>query len=81
MNTTKVRSELKQCIDKLSPEKLILVADFVQDLETEENVDVTEELLNIPDFKSAFEKGNQEVKEGKIKDWRDIRNHDIFCRN
>ena len=75
MNTTQVRSELKKYIDQLSPEKLILVADFFKDLEeeAEETMDATEELLNISGFKSAFEKANQEVKEGKVKDWRTIR--------
>jgi uncharacterized membrane protein YkoI len=77
MNTTQVRSKLKQYIDKLSPEKLTIVADFFRDLEEEETeqiMDATEELLNISSFESAFEKANQEVKEGKVKDWRLIRN-------
>lgn len=74
MNTTKVRNQLKEYIDKLSPEKLTLVADFLQNLDTKEAMDATEELINIPDFKSAFEKANQEIKEGKVKNWRDIRN-------
>lgn len=73
MNTTQIRSDLKQCIDKFSPEKLILVADFFQDLEAEENIDATEELLNIEGFESAFAKANQEVKEGKVTNWREIR--------
>jgi len=74
MNTTQIRSELKEYIDKLSPEKLKLAADFFQNLDNQEAIDATEELLKIPDFKSAFEKANQEVKEGKVKNWRDIRN-------
>lgn len=74
MNITQIRSELKEYIDKLSPEKLTLVADFFQNLDTKEAIDATEELINIPGFKSAFEKANQEIKEGKVKNWRDIRN-------
>lgn len=73
MDTTQVRGKLKQYIDKLSPEKLILVADFFQDLEAEENIDATEELLNIKGFESAFAKAIKEVEEGKLTNWREIR--------
>ncbi len=74
MNTIQIRSKLKEYIDKLSPDKLTIVEDFFQSLDSQETIDATEELLNIPDFKSAFEKANQEIKEGKVKNWRDIRN-------
>ncbi|MGI0482239.1 hypothetical protein ACN4EE_15830 [Geminocystis sp. CENA526] len=74
MNTIQTRSKLKEYIDKLSPEKLTIVADFVQNLDSQETMDATEELINIPNFKSAFEKANQEIKEGEVKHWRDIRN-------
>ncbi len=73
MDITQFRSQLKQYMDQLSPEKLILVADFCQDLEAEENLDATEELLSIEGFESAFEKANQEVKKGKVKNWREIK--------
>ncbi|AFZ47945.1 hypothetical protein Cyast_1992 [Cyanobacterium stanieri PCC 7202] len=74
MNTTRVRTELKKYIDKLSPEQLTLVANFFEDLEAEEKIDATEELLNIPEFESIFEKANQEIKEGKVRNWKEIRN-------
>jgi len=74
MNTIQIRSKLKEYIDQLSPEKLTIVADFFQDLDSKEAIDATEELINIPDFQSSFEKANQEIKEGKVKNWRDIRN-------
>jgi hypothetical protein len=73
MNTTQIRNEVKNYIDKLSPEKLELVREFLKDLQ-EEEIDATEELLNIPGFESAFEKANQQIKEGKVRDWREIRN-------
>ncbi|MBF2057949.1 MAG: hypothetical protein IGQ45_12210 [Cyanobacterium sp. T60_A2020_053] len=74
MNATQIRGKLKEYIDKLSPEKLTIVADFFQNLDSQEAVDATEELINIPDFKSTFEKANQEIKEGKVKNWCHIRN-------
>lgn len=73
MNTTQMRNQVKQDIDKLSPEKLIVIAGFLSDLLNEENEDATDELLKIAGFESAFKKANQQVKEGKIKDWRMIR--------
>jgi hypothetical protein len=73
MNTTQMRNQVKQNIDKLSPEKLIVIAEFLRDLLNDENEDATEELLKISGFESAFEQAKQQVEEGKVKDWRMIR--------
>ena len=73
MNTTQMRNQVKQNIDKFSPEKLTVIAGFLQDLLNGENEDATEELLKISGFESAFEKAKQQIKDGKVKDWRLIR--------
>ena len=73
MNTTQMRNQVKQNIDKLSPEKLTVIAEFLRDLLNDENEDATEELLKISGFESAFEKAKQQIKDGKVKDWRLIR--------
>jgi hypothetical protein len=73
MNTTQMRNQVKQNIDKLSPEKLTVIAGFLHDLLNDENEDPTEELLKISGFESTFEKAKQQIKEGKVKDWRLIR--------
>ncbi|GBF78674.1 hypothetical protein [Aphanothece sacrum] len=73
MNTTQMRNQLKQYIDQLSPESLEMVTDFVTNLVNQDNDDATEELLQIVGFQEAFEKGKQQIKEGKVKDWRTIR--------
>lgn len=73
MNTTQMRNQLKQYIDQLSPESLEIVTDFVTNLINQDNDDATEELLQIVGFQEAFEKGKQQIKEGKVKDWRMIR--------
>ena len=67
------RSTNEQNIDKLSPEKLTVIARFLHDLLNDENEDATEELLKISGFESAFEKAKQQIKDGKVKDWRLIR--------
>ena len=73
MNSSQIRNDAKNYIDQLSSDKLILVIDFLKDLQEEDNVEATEELLNIPGFESAFKQANQQVKDGKTKDWRMIR--------
>lgn len=73
MNITQIRNKVKQQIDKLSTEKLIAVEDFLKQLEEDEAVDATEELLNISGFESAFAKANREIKEGKVREWHEIR--------
>ncbi len=73
MNSSEIRNEAKNYIDQLSPDKVILVIDFLKDLQAEDDVEATEELSNIPGFESAFKQANQQVKDGKTKDWRMIR--------
>jgi len=68
-----MRNQVKQYIDELPSEKLIIVANFLNDLINEDNEDATEELLAISGFESAFEKGKQQIKDGKVKNWRMIR--------
>lgn len=60
-------------MSELSPQKLELVREFLEDLEEEDNLDATEELLSVRGFKFAFERANQQIKKGKTKNWRKIR--------
>ena len=68
-----MRNRLKQYIDQLSPESLEIVSELVTDLVSQDDEDATEELLKISGFTEAFERGKQQVKEGKVKDWRTVR--------
>lgn len=52
---------------------VIVPIELWEELTSEDNVDATEELLTIAGFESAFEEANRQVKEGKAKDWRTIR--------
>ncbi|MGK7933956.1 MAG: hypothetical protein AB4041_21355 [Microcystaceae cyanobacterium] len=74
MNVTQLRNQLKQDIDQLSPESLQKVSELIANLVNQDEEDATEELLKITGFSEAFERGKQQVKEGKVKDWRSIRN-------
>lgn len=53
---------------------VIVPIELWEELISENNIDATEELLSIAGFESAFKKADRQVKEGKTKDWRSIRN-------
>jgi len=44
MNTTQIRNQVKQSIDQLSPEKLVIIAEFLDDLIHEEDATELEEI-------------------------------------
>lgn len=59
--------------DRLSEDKLGVAEDFIEDLQAEEEIDATEELLLIPDLTEAFKKGKSQIEEGKVRYWKEIR--------
>ncbi len=74
MEQITIRQQAKDYIDGLSPEKLIVANDFLAYLTEREMNEATEELLNIQNFRKEFEKAQKDVSEGKITNWRTIRN-------
>jgi hypothetical protein len=71
---TEIRQRIDQYLDQLSNERLNFVADFLAYLADRESEAATQELLNIPGFIESFEKGKQQIAEGKVRNWRTIRN-------
>ncbi len=65
MKTQELRQNLKQSIDSLSPERLLVVADFLAYLAERESNEATVELLKIPGFLEAFNKAKKDVA-GKV---------------
>ena len=53
---------------------VIVPIELWQKLTDADDVDATAELISISGFESAFETANQQVKEGKTKNWRAIAN-------
>ena len=53
---------------------VIVPIELWEELTSDNDIDATEELLSITGFESAFKKANRQIKEGKTKDWRSIRN-------
>lgn len=66
MNTVEIRQQIKEYIDKLSPERLLVAADFLAYLTERDDNDATEELLKIEGFKEALAQAKKNVEEGKV---------------
>lgn len=68
MKTQELRENLKQSIDRLSPERLLVAADFLAYLAERESNEATNELLKIPGFLEAFNKAQKDVANGSYLD-------------
>ena len=66
MKTQELRQNLKESIDRLSPERLLVAADFLAYLAESESNEATLELLKIPGFLEAFNKAKKDVVAGKV---------------
>ncbi len=66
MNTQELRQQVKEYIDELSPERLLVAADFLAYLAERESNQATEELLQIPGFIEAFKQAKKDVAAGKV---------------
>ena len=73
MNTTEIRQQINQHLDRLSSERLQLVAEFLAYLADKESEEATQELLDIPGFIESFERGKKDIAEGRVANWRTIR--------
>ena len=73
MNTTEIRQQINQYLDRLSSDRLQLVAEFLAYLADKETEEATQELLDIPGFIESFERGKKDIAEGRVANWRTIR--------
>ncbi len=78
MNTTEIRQQINQHLDRLSSDRLQLVAEFLAYLADKESEEATQELLDIPGFIESFERGKKDITEGRVANWRTIRT-DVFA--
>lgn len=65
--------EAKRRLERLSPDRLRVASDFLAYLEEREQSEATEELLNIPGFGERFRRAVQQVEEGRIVRFEDVR--------
>ncbi|MGF1989204.1 MAG: hypothetical protein RMY62_015215 [Nostoc sp. ZfuVER08] len=66
MNTVEIRQQIQEYVNKLSPERLLVAADFLAYLAEREDNEATEQLLKIEGFKEALAKAKKNVEEGKV---------------
>ena len=65
--------EAKRRLERLSPDRLKVASDFLAYLEEREESEATEELLNVPGFEEGFRRAVQQVEEGRIVRFEDVR--------
>ena len=65
--------EIEQRLRRLSAERLRVVSDFLAYLEEWEASEVTQELLQIPDFEQAFREATKQVEQGQVVRFLDTR--------
>ena len=73
MNTTEIRQQINKYLDGLNSERLQMVAEFLAYLEDKESEAATQELLDTPGFIESFEKGKEDIAQGRVKNWRTVR--------
>lgn len=61
-----IRHQISDYLDKLSPERLQSVADYLAYLVDKESEEATQELLEIPGLLKLVEEGKKSIDEGKV---------------
>lgn len=73
MNAAELNRQIKEYADRLSPERLQVAADFLAYLADKESEEATQEILAIPGIMKTLEKAEKNIAEGKVRNWREIR--------
>ena len=68
-----LKKSLGEYIDQLSEPNLEMVYEFISKLAEKEREEATAELLEIPDLLDDIELAKQDIEEGELTDWRDVR--------
>ena len=66
MNTFELRQTIDDHLNQLSPHHLNLIAKLLASLTERESQAATQELLDIPGFWEVFERGQQQLVEGRV---------------
>jgi hypothetical protein len=65
--------EIERRLERLSPERLRVVSDFLAYLEERESSEATRELLKMPGFEEAFREAVKQAEQGQVLRFTDIR--------
>ncbi len=74
MTIAELRKRAKERLDSLPADKVRVAAEFLDYLETAASRDATAELLKIPGLLRDVQEAPRQVKSGRFKDWRKVRN-------
>lgn len=73
MNTTMpIRQTIDQYLNQLSTPRLRVVAEVLAYLAEQEDAEATQELLNIPGFLASFERGRQDLANGRVMPYQQL---------
>jgi hypothetical protein len=67
--------KIEAILQRLSPERLRVAADFLAYLDERESNDATEELLSIPNFWEDYQEAMQDIERGDVVPLKSIRRH------
>ena len=67
--------KIEAILQRLSPERLRVAADFLAYLDERESNDATEELLSIPNFMEDYQETMQDMERGDVVAFESIRRH------
>jgi hypothetical protein len=73
VSTKVLRSKVKRTVDRLSDDKLLTVADFVNYLAGPRNQEDLDTLLKIARMQRRLAKAEREFQQGKGVEWRKLR--------
>ncbi len=69
-----LKTSLHQSLEELSEANIKLTYEFITNLVEQEKEEATRELVEIPNLLEDIELAKQEIAEGKLIDWREVRN-------
>ncbi|GBF79856.1 hypothetical protein [Aphanothece sacrum] len=68
-----LKTSLNEYLEQLSETNLQIAYQFIADLVEKEREEATVELLEIPDLLEDIELAKQDIAQGELTDWREIR--------
>jgi hypothetical protein len=68
-----LRRRAKKAIDELSGSQLRMMKDILDYVRDRPSKAATRDLLEIPGFMRSFRRGTQDIRAGRVTDWRKVR--------
>jgi hypothetical protein len=72
MELTEIKNKIHNTVNDLTPQKLIVALDFLQDLQRTDEEE-TQALLSQPDFIEDYRQAKEDIRTGNTISWKDIK--------